>query len=203
MLFVECMDGFPVDLQGLTNGKHLLSGSYLFPNITIQCHGRVTAIFFYGFFNSGVRYSSRITLQVVFYSLSEFQYKPKAAYTMNCKLGTLAPKLPSLMKDDSGRYYVLKPLVVSMSSKLDKPLEVSPGYILGISLPPTQSLRDAVVSHGVSIPVLDDTDTETFNNSYWNVVSSPRASQSWTPIKGIIPMLQVGFMKTEGNCSKF
>lgn len=195
-----CLYGYPAALAvnpGINgNRPHLLSGSYLFPNITIRCSGRVAAFHFSGYFNPGVRYNSTISILFASYTLSGSQYKLETGINLHMNLEWYSQSQPSLRTDGSGRYYVLSPLVVYLSSKLSAPLHVSPGYILGISVPPTQSLPSAVVSLGVSIMTLDDPGSQTMstNNSYRSV----KISETWSSIQGRTPMVQLEFTE-EGN----
>ena len=203
-MFAECLHGFPAALapDGNLKQQHLLSGNYLFTNITFQCHGRVTAFKFSGYFDPGVRYSRLLSMQIMFYTLSGFQYKLEKSYTMHLNLGsdTISQKQPSLLTDANGLYYVSVPLVTSMTSKVDIPVPVSPGYILGISLPQTVSFPGTVVSHGVNIVVVDDMRRQALklNESYWSIYTSSRMSETWMPIHGIVPVIQVEFTESGG-----
>ena len=207
IMLAECLNGFPAALLPLSNGKqqeHLLSGSYIFPNMTIQCQGRITAIDVSVYFDPDVHYSSNITAKFVFYTLLNFQYKPKRISIVQVNLKSYLQHLPKqFFIDASGRYYVSKPLVVSASFGLSIPLQVYPGYILGLSLPPTESIPGIPdVSHGISIGALNDNASETLASSYWNGYENPRASGSWFPVKGMIPVVQMEFTKSaaeEGN----
>lgn len=174
-MFAECLYGFLTELAALPGGSgsqpHLLGGSYLFPNITIQCYGRVTSVRFSGYFNPDVRYNSTLILQFQFYTQTGSQYMLATSVNLELNLEAFSRTQPGLMTDFSGRYYVSSPLVLSLYSTLYAPMQVSPGYVLGIGLPPTESLPSGVVAHGLSIVVQDDTSSPTIGisqDSCWN-----------------------------------
>ncbi|MDA8003163.1 MAG: hypothetical protein MPL62_17910, partial [Alphaproteobacteria bacterium] len=169
--FVDCLHGFPPALlpEGSEDQPHLLGGTYLFPNMTIQCSGRVTAIDFSGYFNPDVRYNSTLRMQVQLYSLTGSQYMLETAINLVLNVDEFSMTQPNLMLDANGRYYVSQPLVVPLTSTLTTPRQVSPEHILGISLPPTESLSLGEVSHGVSIAVLDDSGSPAVTlSNCWN-----------------------------------
>lgn len=199
--FSECLYGFPEALLPLSTGNqqdHLRSGSYIFPNITIQCHGKITAIYMSVYFDPDVLYSPSLKMLVAFFTLTGIHYKPAIAHYLQWNLKIDKLQQPSqFFTDGSGRYNVSKPQLMSLTYKLGIPLQVFPGYILGIILPPTELLPSTVVSNGISIAVLNDTSSETLTTSYLNGYANTRASENWYPVKGMIPVIQMDF--EEGN----
>lgn len=174
-IFAECLCGFPTDLsvprRGSGRQAHLLGGTFLFPNTTIQCYGNITSVRFAGYFNPNIRYNSTLSVQILFYTQAESHYMLATSTNLVLNLESAARTEPGLMTDPSGRYYVSSPLDFTSQFVLSEPLQVYPGYTLGVGLPPTESLPRGVVAHGVSIAVRDDTSSPAISvrqQNCWN-----------------------------------
>ena len=163
--------------------ESLPSGDYLFPDLTIQCSGNVTAVHFASYFKPGVLYNRILSIRYAFYTQSGDQYKPlyESGYdgSLVLDLVDLLQKYPRLQVDVNGRYYVSNPLVTTLTTDLKTPLPVIPGSILGITVPPND---------GVSIVAQNESSSQTLMIKNCNKSLCETSS-----VQGVLPMVQVGF----------
>ena len=184
-MYAGCLRGFPAapPTDDYENKKSLPSGNYLFPDITIQCPGKVKAIRSAGYFTPGVFYKHILSIRFAFYTQSGDQYKPlyESGYDRSLVLGLANLSLlhPDLMADDHGKYYVSNPLVTTVTSVLKTPLPVSPGSILGITVPP---------NNGVRIVAQDEPRSRTLRIKNCN-----KSLCETSPVEGVLPMVQLKF----------
>ena len=198
--FLECLYGLPTELplpfEGSGTQPHLLDGTFLFPNITIQCYGRVTGVRFTGYFNPNVSYNGSLSVKIQFYKAAGSHYEladsANIAVDMRDTLQT-----HGLQINSRGRYYVSSPLAINLQSSVNTLLRASPGYILGVGLPPIESTPSGVVSHGVSIAVQNDTSSpaiDVMQDSCWN--PSTKRSESCSVIRELVrPNVVLEFTK--------
>ena len=197
--FLECLYGLPTELLSGGSGTqpHLLDGTFLFPNITFQCYGRVTRIRFTGYFNPNVLYNATLSVRIQFYKAGGSHYELAESVNIALNLRTFSQTQTSLQVDSRGRYYVSSPLAINLKSTVHTVLQVSPGYILGIGLPPIKSTPSGMVSHGISIVVQNDTSSpaiDVMQDSCWN--PSMRRSESCSVIRKLVrPMVVLEFTK--------
>ena len=198
-MFLECLYGLPTELHSGGSGTqpHLLDGTFLFPNITFQCYGRVTRIRFTGYFNPNVFYNASLSVQIQLYKAGGSHYELADSINLVLDLEASLQTQTSLQVDSRGRYYVSSPLAINLQSTVNSLLQVSPGYILGIGLPLTESIPSGVVSHGVSIVVQNDTSSpaiDVMQDSCWN--PSMRRPESCSVIRELVrPMVVLEFTK--------
>ena len=163
--------------------ESLPSGDYLFPDLTIQCSGNVTAVRFAGYFKPGVLYNHILSMRYAFYTQSGDKYKPLSEsvndISLVLSLEDDSQKYLRLMADVNGKYYVSNPFVTTLTAVLNPPLPVIPGSILGITVPP---------NNGVSIVAQNETRSQTLrikdcNNSLCETF----------PVQGVLPIVQLEF----------
>ena len=184
-LFAECLRGFPAALprDDYKDKKCLPSGDYLFPDLTIQCSGKVTDFRFAVYFTPGVLYNPTLSIRFAFYTQSGPLYKPLSESDyyriIHLHLVEVSQSILDLMADVNGKYYVSNPLVTPLRTDLTAPLPVIPGSILGITVPPND---------GVSIVAQNESRNQTLmikncNNSLCET----------SPVEGVLPMVQLEF----------
>ena len=184
-IFTECLRGFPAALppDDYKDKKSLPSGDYLFLDFTIQCSGNVTAVRSAVYFKPGVLYNPILSIRYAFYTQSRPQYKPlyESGYDRSLVLSLvdLSQLYPRLMADGHGRFYVSNPLVTTLTSVLETPLPVSPGSILGITVPPND---------GVSIVAQNESSSQTLMIKNCN-----KSLCETLPVPGVLPMVQLEF----------
>ena len=200
-MFAECLNGFLTDLSAPpgSNGSqsHLHDGMFLFPNTTIQCSGNIKRVRFAAYFNPGVRYNSTLSAQILFYAQLGSQYMLATSHNLLLNLEAIAGTQPDLLIDPSGRYYFSRPRVF-LQSVLNEPMQVSPGYTLGVGVPPTESLPSGVVSHGLSILVRDDMSSpviKAMQDSCWNPSAMRSEPCSVILDKPVRPVVLLEFTK--------
>ena len=178
------MRGFPAALprDDYKYKKTLPSGDYLFPDFTIQCSGKVTAVHFASYFKPGVLYNHTLLIRFAFYTQSGDQYKPlyESGYDRSTALSLVdLSQLHQDIMNISGKYNVSNPIVRTLTFVPDIPLPVIPRSILGITVPPND---------GVSIVAQDESRSQTLmikncNNSLCETF----------PVQGVLPMVQLEF----------
>ena len=184
-IFTECLHGFPAALppDDYKDKKSLPSGDYLFPDFTIQCSGKVTAVRSAGYFTPGVLYNRILSIRYAFYTQSRPQYKPlyESGYDRSLVLSLvdLSQLYPRLMADGHGRFYVSNPYTLELISVLKTPLPVIPGSILGITVPPND---------GVSIVAQNESSSQTLMIKNCNKSLCETSS-----VPGVLPMVQLEF----------
>lgn len=199
-MFVDCLYGLPTKLplpsEGSDTQPHLLDGTFLFPNITIQCYGTVTRVRFTGYFKPNVFYNPSLSVQFQLYEAAGSHYE--LADSTNVVLNVEPfQQTHSLQIDASGRYYVASPLAINLKSTANIALRASPGYILGVGLPPTEATPSGVVSKGISIVVQNDTSSPAIGvmqGNCWN--PSTKRSESCSVIRELVrPLVVLEFTK--------
>ena len=184
-MFAEYLRGFPAALppDDYKYKKTLPSGDYLFPDLTIQCSGKVTAYHFAGYFTPGVLYNPILSIRFAFYTLSGDKYKPlyESGYDRSPVLGLvdLSQKYPRLQADVTGKYHVSNPYTLKLISVLPTPLPVIPGSILGITVPPND---------GISIVAQNESSSQTLMIKNCNKSLCETSS-----VQGVLPMVQLEF----------